>query len=303
MIINHNIPAMDTHRNLMINDFAQNKSLEKLSSGMRINRSRDDAAGLSVSEKMRSQVRGLTMANRNAQDGISLIQTAEGWLQETTDLIQRIRELTVQAANGVYTDVDRSYIGVEVKQLVNEIDRIASQSQFNTLRMLRGAMRQEDPAKPLGSFPSDGLYEPESGGGITLHIGANMDERVKFYIDNMGSAALGLGEDGQTSMRELAISVSTVEKANQSLATLDEALYKVSEQRSILGAMQNRLEHSIKGTNIAINNLQSAESLIRDTDMAFEMVNFTKANILTQSAMSMLAQAQAKPQLVLRVLG
>jgi len=303
MIINHNVPAMDTHRSLMINDFAQNRQLEKLSSGMRINRAGDDASGLAVSEKMRSQVRGLTMANRNTQDGISFIQTAEGWLHETTDVLQRIRELAVQAANGVYTDTDRKYIHVEVKQLVDEVDRIASQAQFNTLRLLRGGFRSEDPAAPLASFPTDVLYEPATGGGVTIHVGANMDENVKFYIRNNGSAALGIGESGATATRNLKISVSTTEKANQTINSLDQALYKVSEQRADLGAAQNRLEHAINGTNVAITNLQSAESLIRDSDMAIEMVRFVRANILTQSAMSMMVHAQTKPQLVLRMLG
>jgi len=303
MIINHNLPAIDSHRHLMVNDASMNKQIEKLSSGYRINRAGDDASGLAVSEKMRSQVRGLNVAARNAQDAISFIQTTEGWLEETTGLLQRIRELSVQAANGVYTTFDRMQIQLEVEQLVNEVDRIASQAQFNTLRVLRGGFAFENPAAPTSSFPSDGLYEPELGGGVTFHVGANMDERIRMEINNMGSAALGLAENGPTDTRELSISISTVEKANQTIAVMDNALYKVSAERANLGSVQNRLEHAINGIRIASNNLQSAEALIRDADMAKEMINFVRDSILTQSSSTMLAQANAKPQLVLRIIG
>jgi len=302
MIINHNISAIDAHRNLRINEHSMDRQVERLSSGLRVNRAGDDASGLAVSEKMRTQVRGLNVAARNAQDGISFIQTAEGWLEESTGVLQRIRELAVQAANGIYTTFDRMQIHVEVEQLVAEIDRIASQAQFNTLRLLRGGFSTKDSLGVTASFPSDPMYEPESGGGITFHVGANMDERLKMSIGNMSASALGLAETGATDTRQMKISISTSDKANRTIASLDEALYKVSRQRADLGAVQNRLEHAVRGTSIAANNLQSAESLIRDADMAFEMVKFVRDNVMTQSSATMLTHANAKPQLVLRII-
>lgn len=302
MIINHNIAAMSVQRYMNINDASQVKDMERLSSGMRINRGADDAAGLAVSEKFRSQIRGLQQASRNAQDGISFIQTAEGYLAETTDVLQRMRELAVQAANGIYTDKDRQQIMVEINELVDEVDRIASVAEFNALPLLRGAFAKADPQSAVSaSFPTD--LNIEDGGGVTVHIGANMDQRRKVYIENMGAAALGLSENGNTTQRDLKVSVSTVETANRMIATMDHALYRVAKQRADLGAYQNRLDHAIRGVNVAAENLQSAESIVRDTDMAKEMVNLVKDQILNQSSAVMLAHANSKNQSILRVLG
>jgi flagellin len=300
MIINHNLSAINAHRSLRINDLAQSRDIEKLSSGLRINRAADDAAGLAVSEKMRSQIRGLNMAARNAQDGISFIQTAEGWLNETTSALQRMRELSVQAANGIYTQTDRMYIQTEVEELVDEVDRIASTAEFNTLRMLRGAAQALGEAE-TAEIPQDALIQPDHG-GIWLHIGANMDQRRQIYIGNMSAAALGLSIGDQAS-RELRISFSSPDGANQAISVFDQALFKVNRQRADMGAYQNRLESALTGINIAVENLQSSESTIRDADMANQMVDFVKNSILTQSSMAMLAQANATKQLVLRLLG
>ena len=302
MIINHNLSAIDAHRTMNINTNNATSDMEKLSSGLRINKAADDAAGLAVSEKMRSQVRGLHQASRNAQDGISFIQTAEGWLNETTGILQRIRELSVQASNGIYTQQDRMQIQVEVSQLIDEIDRIASTAEFNQLTLLKGQFASEKGASAgnAATSPSEPLKQP--GGGVWLHIGANMDQRRKVFIENMSASALGLSQ-GEQAARTLQISYSTPDTANQSIAVLDKALYTVNRQRADLGAYQNRLEHAIKGIDIAAENLQSAESIIRDADMAAQMVNFVKNQILTQSSASMLTQANARPQLVLRILG
>ena len=299
MIINHNLSAIDAHRLFSINEKNMSSTMEKLNSGLRINKAADDASGLAVSEKMRSQIRGLHQASRNAQDGISFIQTAEGWLEETTSILQRIRELSVQAANGIYTHEDRMQIMVEVSQLIDEVDRIASTAEFNQLHLLHGQFASKKGAEE-GTVPSEPLRQPE--GGVWLHIGANMDQRRKVFIENMSAAALGLSQNGQTD-RVLQVSFSTPDTANMAISTLDKALYLVNRQRADLGAYQNRLEHAIKGVDIAAENLQSAESIIRDSDMALEMVNFVKNQILTQSSSTMLAQANAKPQLVLRILG
>lgn len=301
MIINHNLSAINAHRVGTINQSAVAHDLEKLSSGMRINRGRDDAAGLAVSEKMRSQVRGLHQASRNAQDGISFIQTADGWLNETTSVLQRMRELSVQAANGVYTYGDRMQIMVEVSELIDEVDRIASTAEFNTLIQLRGAFQKPGKADETTQIPQDQLIQPNSG-GVYIHVGANMDQRELVFIDNMNAAALGLTIGGNAD-RTLKISFSSADNANQSISVLDTALYKVNRQRADLGAYQNRLEFTIQGVDNAAENLQSAESQIRDTDMASQMVNFTKNQILTQSSMIMLSHANATPQLIMRILG
>ncbi len=300
MIINHNLSAINAHRTLSINDRAQQLDIERLSSGLRINRAADDAAGLAVSEKMRSQIRGLNQASRNAQDGISFIQTAEGWLNETTSVLQRIRELAVQAANGIYTFQDRMQIQVEINQLVDEVDRIASTAEFNKLRMLRGAAEKLT-AYETSDVPKDALFQPDTG-GVWIHIGANMDQRELLSIGNMSAAALGL-TTGEQADRAMQITFSSADKANQAIAVLDQALFRVNRQRADMGAYQNRLEHVIQGVDIAAENLQAAESQIRDTDMALQMVNFVKDNILTQSATAMLAQANQTKQLVLRLLG
>jgi flagellin len=285
MIINHNISAMFSQRTLGQTNEAQKKSMEKLSSGMKINRAGDDASGLAVSEKMRSQIRGLNKASENAQNAISFIQTTEGYLQETTDIVQRIRELAVQSSNGIYTAEDRMQIQVEVSQLVAEVDRIASHAQFNGMNMLTGRF-----AKATG--------ENSVTASMWFHIGANMDQRTQAFIGTMTAAALGIRRLGN----EEVISLGTPDDANRAINTLDEALKKINKQRADLGAYQNRLEYTIVGLNIGAENLQASESRIRDTDMAKEMVEFTKNQVLTQSGTAMLAQANQTTQSVLGLL-
>ena len=285
MIINHNMSALYSNRTLGVTNSATTKNMEKLSSGMKINRAGDDASGLAVSEKMRSQIRGLNQASTNAQNGISFIQTTEGFLQSTTDIVQRIRELAVQSSNGIYTDEDRMQIQVEVSQLIAEVDRIASQAQFNGMNMLTGRF-----AKPTG--------ENTVTASMWLHIGANMDQRTQVFIGTMTSTSLGLKELGS----ETIMSLAAPDDANRAIGTLDEALKKLNKQRADLGAYQNRLEHTVNGINIGAENLQAAESRIRDTDMAAQMVEFTKNQVLTQSGTAMLAQANAQSQNVLSLL-
>ena len=285
MVINHNMSAMFANRSLGVTNGSLQKDMEKLSSGEKINRAGDDASGLAVSEKMRSQIRGLNRASKNAEDGISFIQTTEGYLQETTDIIQRIRELSVQSANGIYTDEDRMQIQVEVSQLVAEVDRIASQAQFNGMNMLTGRFAQAS-------------GENSVTGSMWLHIGANMDQRVQVFIGTMTAAALGLSEIGT----EERLNIATPDEANRAIGTLDEALKKINKQRADLGAYQNRLEYTVKGVDIAAENLQSSESRIRDTDMAAQMVEFTKNQVLTQSGTAMLVQANSQAQTVLSLL-
>ncbi len=281
MIINHNMSSLYADRVLGISNDGLMKNIEKLSSGERINRAGDDASGLAVSEKMRSQIRGLNQASRNIENGVSFIQTTEGYLQETTDILQRVRELAVQSANGIYSDEDRMQIQVEVSQLVAEVDRIASQAQFNGMNML------------TGSFSST------SDRAMQFQIGANMDQNARVFIGTMTAQALGLkGAQGT----EETVSIASPETANATLGAVDAALQTVSKQRADLGAYQNRFEMAAKGVNIAAENTQAAESRIRDTDMAAEMVNFTKNQILTQSGTAMLAQANSQNQNVLALL-
>jgi flagellin len=286
MVINHNISAMFANRTLGISNGAITKDIEKLSSGEKINRAGDDASGLAVSEKMRSQIRGLNQASRNALNGISFIQTTEGYLQETTDIIQRIRELAVQSANGIYSDEDRMQIQVEVSQLVAEVDRIASHAQFNGMNMLTGRFAQANGENAVTA-------------SMWLHIGANMDQNARIFIGTMTATALGLrGAQGSDEQ----ISIASPESANSSIGTIDEALKQVSKQRADLGGYQNRLEYAIRGLDIGAENLQASESRIRDTDMAEQMVEFTKNQILSQSGTAMLAQANAQSQTVLSLL-
>ena len=285
MVINHNMSAMYSNRTLGVTNSNIQKDMEKLSSGMRINRAGDDASGLAVSEKMRSQIRGLNQASQNASNAISFIQTTEGYLQSTTDIVQRIRELAVQASNGIYTDEDRMQIQVEVSQLVAEVDRIASQAQFNGMNMLTGRF-----AKSTG--------ENTVTASMWFHIGSNMDQRTQVFIGTMTSTSLGLKELGS----ETIMSLAAPDDANRAIGTLDEALKKLNKQRADLGAYQNRLEHTVNGINIGAENLQAAESRIRDTDMAAQMVEFTKNQVLTQSGTAMLAQANAQSQNVLSLL-
>jgi len=285
MIINHNLSAMFADRSLRNTNLNVEKGMEKLSSGMRINRAGDDASGLAVSEKMRSQIRGLERASKNAQDGISFIQTTEGYLQESQDLIQRLRELAVQASNGVYTAEDRMQIQVEVSQLVDELDRIASHAQFNGLNLLTGRFARES-------------GENIVTGSMWFHIGANMDQRVQVFIGTMTAKALGVRNIGDGSI----LSLESPDGSNRAIGTLDAALKKVNKQRADLGAYQNRLEHAIRGIDVGAENVQAAESRIRDADMANEMVQYTKNTILAQAGNAMLAQANQKTQQVLQLL-
>ena len=281
MVINHNMSSLYANRTLGVSNDQLMGNIEKLSSGQRINKAGDDASGLAVSEKMRSQIRGLNQANRNIQNGVSFIQATEGYLQETTDILQRIRELAVQSANGIYSDEDRMQIQVEVSQLVAEVDRIASQAQFNGMNMLTGSLGQN----------SDRIMQ--------FQIGANVDQNERVYIGTMTAQSLGLkGAQGA----EEGIGIATPDTANMAIATVDEALKNVSKQRADLGAYQNRFEMAANGINVAAENLQAAESRIRDTDMASEMVEYTKNQILTQSGTAMLAQANSQSQNVLALL-
>ncbi|GHT63106.1 flagellin [Spirochaetia bacterium] len=284
MIINHNMSALYANRELGVTQGDVSKSIEKLSSGQRINRAGDDASGLAVSEKMRSQIRGLNQAERNIQNGVSFIQTTEGYLQESQDILHRLRELSVQSANGIYTDEDRMQIQVEVSQLVDEVNRIASHAQFNGMNLLTGAFAQNSVTNRT----------------MQLQVGANMDQNESIYIGTMTAQALGLtnaqGEAG-------GFSISTPEEANQAIGTVDSALRLISKQRADLGAYQNRFEMASEGVAIAAENLQAAESRIRDADMASEMVKYTRDQILSQAGTAMLAQANVRTQSVLQLLG
>jgi len=270
MRINHNIAALNTYRQLTSANNGQSKSMEKLSSGLRINRAGDDAAGLAISEKMRGQIRGLEMAGKNSQDGISLIQTAEGALNETHAILQRMRELAVQGGNDTNVTADRTAIQDELNQLLSEIDRIATTTEFNTQNLLGGSF---------------------SG---TLQIGANHGQVINIGISAMNTA--GLSINGST------ISVGSNALASASIKALDTAIAAVSTQRSKLGAYQNRLEHTINNLGTSQENLTAAESRVRDVDMASEMMSQTKNSILAQAAQAMLAQANQQPQGVLQLL-
>lgn len=285
MVINHNLSAMFAQRTLGVTQDSIQNDVSKLSSGMRINRAGDDASGLAVSEKMRSQVRGLNQASQNASNGISFIQATEGYLQETSDILQRIRELAVQSSNGIYSAEDRMQIQVEVSQLVAEVDRIASAAQFNGMNMLTGRFARE-------------TGENTITGSMWFHIGANMDQRVRVYIGTMTASALGVRSVGDGSIMTL----ENADSANRGIGIIDSALKSVNKQRADLGAYQNRLTHAVGGLNIASENLTAAESRIRDTDMAKAMVEYTKNQVLSQSGTAMLAQANANSQQVLSLL-
>ncbi|MFD2629223.1 flagellin Hag [Oceanobacillus kapialis] len=283
MIINHNIAALNAHRQLGANQGATQGSLEKLSSGLGINKAGDDAAGLAISEKMRGQIKGLEMASKNSQDGISLIQTAEGALNETHSILQRMRELAVQSSNDTNDNpTDRKAIQDEMDQLSKEITRISETTEFNGKTLMNGSFSSAD------------------GSALTFHIGANKDQNVTLNISQMDAASLSVGTgDSKTGS---GISVSTQSAANAAIETINEAIKTVATERSNLGAMQNRLEHTINNLGTSAENLTAAESRIRDVDMAKEMMNFTKNNILSQAAQSMLAQANQQPQGVLQLL-
>lgn len=285
MVINHNMSAMYANRQLGVTGLSLSKDMEKLSSGERINRAGDDASGLAVSEKMRAQIRGLNQASQNASNGISFIQTTEGYLQETTDIMQRIRELAVQSSNGIYSDEDRMQIQVEVSALVSEVDRIASSAQFNGMNMLTGRFAQS-------------TGENSVTGSMWFHIGANMDQRMQVFIGTMSAEALGIREIGTGEK----ISLAAPDDANRAIGTIDQALVKINKQRADLGAYQNRMEYAVRGLDISAENLQASESRIRDTDMARQMVEFTKNSVLQQAGTAMLAQANTQSQNVLSLL-
>lgn len=289
MIINHNISSIFANRMVKIKIWDVDSNVEKLSSGMKINKAGDDAAGLAVSEKMRAQIRGLRRAEMNAEDGISFIQVAEGYLEQTTQVLQRLRELAVQASNGIYTDEDRLYIQVEVSALIAEIDRIASHAQFNGINLLTGRF-----AKFTG--------ENAVTASMWLHIGANMDQRIQIYIGTMNSQGLGLKNPVGNPLTASFISLSTPDKANAVIGLIDKALTKVNKQRADLGAYQNRLMYAAKSLLTGYENMQAAESRIRDTDMANEVSDFVKNQILLNASISMLAQANARPQAILGLL-
>ena len=270
MVVQHNLSAMNTNRQLSGVQSAQSKSTEKLSSGYRINRAGDDAAGLSISEKMRSQIRGLNKASSNAQDGISLVQVAEGALNETHSILQRMNELATQAANDTNTSTDRTAIQAEIDQLTSEINRIQSTTQFNTMNLL------------------DGTFSSKN-----LQVGSLSGQSIGISIKNMNASSLGVD----------ALRVSSFASAGSSMDKIQSAINLVSTQRSTLGALQNRLEHTINNLNTTAENTQAAESRIRDVDMATEMVEYSKNNILAQAGQSMLAQANQATQGVLSLLG
>ncbi|WP_307324613.1 flagellin N-terminal helical domain-containing protein [Evansella vedderi] len=279
MIINNNISALNTHRQMGINQGAQQSAMEKLSSGLRINRAGDDAAGLSISEKMRGQIRGLDQASRNSQDGISMIQTTEGALNEVHSILQRMRELAVQSANDTNVEEDRDALQDEVNELIAEIERIKDNTQFNKQNVLDGTAGDE--------------------GDVVIQVGANENEVMEL---DFGIKGIDLSVIVDTDLNELDISSDTA-AAQAAITTIDQAIEDVSAGRSKLGAWQNRLEHTINNLDNASENLQAAESRIRDVDMAREMMEMTRANILSQASQSMLAQANQAPQSVLQLLG
>jgi len=285
MIINHNLSAMFADRSLKVNETSLTKEMEKLSSGLRINRAGDDASGLAVSEKMRAQIRGLNQASANAANGISFIQVTEGYLQETQDIIHRIRELAVMSANGIYTVEDRLYIQIEVSALVDEVDRIASHAQFNGMNLLTGRFAR-----------MDGQNTPTAS--MWFHIGANMDQRTQVFIGTMTARGLGIRNLGDESF----VSLEEPDDANRAIGVMDAALKIINKQRADLGAYQNRLEHAVRGIDIGAENLQASESRIRDTNMANQMVSYTRDQILSQAATAMLAQANQRGTSVLQLL-
>ena len=297
MRINQNISAMNTHASMIKSDNGISKSLERLSSGLRINRAADDAAGLAISEKMRGQIRGLQQASRNAQDGISLIQTAEGALNETHAIVQRMRELAVQAANDTLTDGDRGEIQKEINQLTLEVDRIAKTTEFNTKTLLRG------------TTSGSGSGATNIDLTVKFHIGANADQNMDITIQTMDAGALSIGLNGSGAAvtkgndSTQGLDVSTQSGANAAITSFNNALTTISQERSKLGSYQNRLEHTISNLSAASENLTASEARIRDVDMAFEMANFSRSQILMQASTSMMAQANMKPQAVLKLLG
>ncbi len=280
MIIRHNMSAINAHRMLKFNEWETDRSMEKLASGMRINRAGDDPSGLAVSEKMRTQIHGLRQAERNTEDGMSFIQTAEGYLMQLTDIIQRIRVLGIQSSNGVYGPADRQLVQVEVSQLVDEVDRIASQAEFNRFDLLRGRFAAKSRT-----------------GSMWFHMGPNAHQRERAYIGTMTARALGFKRANGG-----IISISTPSLSDAAIAVVDVALGKIMKQRADLGAYYSRLEHTAKGLMATYENVQASESRIRDVDMAEEMVRFTTHKLLSETGIAMLAQAGVRPQAVMNLL-
>ena len=296
MVVQHNMTAQNSNRMLGITTAQQAKSSEKLSSGYKINRAADDAAGLSISEKMRRQIRGLTQASSNAQDGISLVQTAEGALNEVQDMLQRMNELSVKAANGTLQTVDRNYIQSEVDNLTSEINRVASTTTFNEQNLLDGTF-----TKKMLQVGSEGNMTGNVHEGQEINININkMDFGTITNTSTDFNSAIKTGSSLGTKVPEL--KVTTAELAKSSINVVKNALQNVSTMRSNLGAIQNRLEHTIKNLDNVVENTTSAESAIRDTDMATEMVKYSNNNILAQAGQSMLAQANQSNQGVLSLL-
>jgi flagellin len=269
----NNVEAMNAHRQLSNTNTHLSKSMERLSSGLRINRAADDAAGLAVSEGMRSQIRGMNVASRNAQDGVSMVQVADGALGNVGDMLQRVRDLAVQASNGTLTDAQRKNLDTEVQQVLTEIGKTGTATEFNGLKILAGSVAT-------------------AASAVTLQVGANASQNIAFTIGTVSTSDLGIS----------GIAVSTAASATAAIASLDAAISTVTTSRANLGAIQNRLEHTINRLGMTSENLQAAESRIRDADMAAEMINFTKHQILQQSGMAMLAQANQSPQSVLSLL-
>lgn len=282
MIINHNMSAINANRTLKFSHWGVDKSMEKLSSGERINKAGDDASGLAVSEKMRTQIQGLRQAERNTEDGMSFVQTAEGYLDQSAGIIQRVRVLAIQSANGIYSPSDRQLIQVEVSALVDEVDRIASQAEFNRFKVLTGEFSRVN-----------------GKASMWFHIGPNQNQRERVYIGTMTAQAFKFRD----STARVILSLSSPGGANNSIGVLDNALQILSKQRADLGAYYNRMEMTAKGLMTAYENVQAAESRIRDADMAEEMVEFTKNQVLVQSGTAMLGQANLQSQSVLRLLG
>ena len=283
MVVQHNLTAMNTQRQLNITTGTQSKVTEQLSSGYKINRAADDAAGLTISEKMRSQIRGLTQASANAEDGVSAVQTAEGALAEVHDMLQRMNELAVKSANGTNTSADRIAIQKEVNALVSEINRVSQSSQFNTLNLLDGSFT-----------------------GKTLQVGAanKTEQTIKISITAMNATGLGISKLKDPSLDKTSTdTLATQAGAKSAISLITKAIAQVSSQRSSLGAIQNRLEHTIKNLDNIVENTTAAESAIRDTDMASAMVKYSTNNILAQAGQSMLAQANQSTQGVLSLLG
>ncbi|PJZ78741.1 flagellin [Leptospira neocaledonica] len=278
MIINHNISALRANNVLKTVNHELDKTTEKLSTGMRINRAGDDALGFAVSERMRTQIRGLAQAERNVMDGVSFIQVTEGNLEQVNNILQRLRELSIQTSNGIYSDDDRKLVQLEVDQLIEEVDRLGKTAEFNKIRPLSGA------------------YSKDSKNPIQLHVGPNQNEKLEIFVDAMNAGALQLEANGKKQ------TLSTPASSNAMIGILDNAIQKVNKQRSDLGAYYNRLEITAEGLQANYINMVSAESRVRDADMAEHIVDYTKNQILTKSGVAMLAQANMRPEQVVKLL-